>query len=128
MTFLAAALSSSSTGSTMNDVEPGLLGFLVVAAIGVALVFLLLSMNKQFKKLGPPPEEDDGDDVAVGAVGPQSAASDGRPTGGEDALIGDTGAGFDPGAQTGTAFKAVDARAIDAEAADSAANGRKRRS
>jgi hypothetical protein len=55
--FLAAVLSSSSNSSTLNDVEPGLLGFLVVAAIGVALVFLLRSMNKQFKKLGPPPEE-----------------------------------------------------------------------
>ena len=32
-----------------------MLGFLVVAAIGVALVFLLRSMNKQFKKIGPKP-------------------------------------------------------------------------
>jgi hypothetical protein len=53
----AAALSSSAGNSTMNNVEPGLLGFLVVAGIGVALVFLLRSMNKQFRKLGPPPEE-----------------------------------------------------------------------
>jgi hypothetical protein len=96
----------------MNDVEPGLLG----------------SMTKQFKKLGPPPDENDEDDVAVGAVGPQGAASDGGRSGGEATLIGDTGAGFDPGAQTGTGFKAVDARAIDAEAAESAANGRKGRS
>ena len=50
-------LSSSSTNSTMSNVEPGLLGFLVVAGIGVALVFLLRSMNKQFRKLPPPPEE-----------------------------------------------------------------------
>ena len=57
MTLLAAVLSSSSTNSTMSNVEPGLLGFLVVAGIGVALVFLLRSMNKQFRKLGPPPEE-----------------------------------------------------------------------
>ena len=58
MTSLAAvALSSSACNSTMNNVEPGLLGFLVVAGIGVALVFLLRSMNKQFRKLGPPPEE-----------------------------------------------------------------------
>ena len=57
MTFLAAVLSSSSTNSTMSNVEPGLLGFLVVAGIGVALVFLLRSMNKQFRKLPPPPEE-----------------------------------------------------------------------
>lgn len=117
-------LSSSSNSSTLNDVEPGLLGFLVVAALGVALVFLLRSMNKQFRKLGPPPE----DDVAVGAVGPQGAASDDGPSGGEAALTGDTGTGFDPAVQTGTGFKAVDARAIDAEAADSAANGRKGRS
>jgi hypothetical protein len=51
-TFLAA-----NSTSTINDVEPGLLGFLVVAALGVALVFLLRSMNKQFRKIGPKPED-----------------------------------------------------------------------
>ena len=59
MTFgvLAAVAASSSTS---NDVEPGVLGFLVVAAIGVALVFLLRSMNKQIRKITPtgPPEPD----------------------------------------------------------------------
>jgi hypothetical protein len=50
MTFgiLAAAAASS---SSVNDVEPGVLGFLVVAGIGVVLVFLLRSMNKQFRKI-----------------------------------------------------------------------------
>ena len=57
MTLLAAVLSSSSNSSTLSNVEPGLLGFLVVAGIGVALIFLLRSMNKQFRKLPPPPEE-----------------------------------------------------------------------
>jgi hypothetical protein len=57
LTFLAAVLSSGSGNSTLNDVEPGALGFLVVAGIGIALVFLLRSMNKQFRKIGPPPEE-----------------------------------------------------------------------
>jgi hypothetical protein len=57
LTSLAAALNSSAGSSTMNNVEPGLLGFLVVAGIGVVLVFLLRSMNKQFRKIGPPPEE-----------------------------------------------------------------------
>jgi hypothetical protein len=33
-----------------------LLGFLVVAAMGVALVFLLRSMNKQFRKITPDPD------------------------------------------------------------------------
>jgi hypothetical protein len=62
LTFLVAA----SNSSALNDVEPGLLGFLVVAALGVALVFLLRSMNKQFRKLGPPPppaEEADADEL-----------------------------------------------------------------
>ncbi|HEX4834139.1 MAG TPA: hypothetical protein VH478_23945 [Trebonia sp.] len=53
---IAAGTPQNST-STLNDVEPGLLGFLVVAGIGVALVFLLRSMNKQFRKLGPKPED-----------------------------------------------------------------------
>ena len=57
MTSLAAvALSSSAGNSTMNNVEPGLLGFLVVAGIGVALVFLLRSMNKQLRKVAPGPK------------------------------------------------------------------------
>jgi hypothetical protein len=56
---LAVVLASGGTNSTssINDVEPGLLGFLVVAALGLALVFLLRSMNKQFKKIGPKPED-----------------------------------------------------------------------
>ena len=54
MILLAASTTNS---STLNDVEPGLLGFLVVAALGVALFFLLRSMNKQFRKIGPKPED-----------------------------------------------------------------------
>ena len=68
MTFgvLAAAVAASSPPS--NDVTPGLLGFLVVAAIGVALVFLLRSMNKQFRKIAPK------DDAAVpGKAGSEPA-------------------------------------------------------
>lgn len=55
MTFIAAVSAASSPPT--DDVQAGVLGFLVVAAIGVALVFLLRSMNKQFKKIGPKPEE-----------------------------------------------------------------------
>ncbi len=66
MTFIAVLASSNSTTS-IGDVEPGLLGFLVVAALAVALVFLLRSMNKQFKKIGPrsedpSPTDDEGGD------------------------------------------------------------------
>lgn len=52
MTFgVLAAVAAGSSAS--NDVEPGVLGFLVVAALGIALVFLLRSMNKQFRKITP---------------------------------------------------------------------------
>ncbi|GIH63176.1 MULTISPECIES: hypothetical protein [Microbispora] len=36
---------------------PGLLGFLVVAAIGLALFFLLKNMNKQMRKIQVPHDE-----------------------------------------------------------------------
>jgi hypothetical protein len=36
-------------------VTPGILGFLVFAALAVALVFLIKSMNKQFRKITPQP-------------------------------------------------------------------------
>ena len=45
LTVLAAGASAAS------QVEPGVLGFLVVAGIGVVLFFLLRSMNKQLKKV-----------------------------------------------------------------------------
>lgn len=68
----------------MNDVEPGLIGFLIVAALGVALVFLLRSMNKQFRKLGPPPGES-GDTTADEAV---TGETDTGETGGPAAQTG----------------------------------------
>ena len=50
MTFdLAASVPASSM------VTPGILGFLVFAALAVALVFLIKSMNKQFRKITPEP-------------------------------------------------------------------------
>ena len=69
---MTSFLAANST-STINDVEPGLLGFLVVAALGLALVFLLRSMNKQFRKIGPRPDDPEGTE-AEGA-----SAAPGRP-------------------------------------------------
>ena len=87
MTFLAAGLASSANSSTLSDVEPGLLGFLVVAALGVALVFLLRSMNKQFRKIGPRPDEPEPVAADEAAADAQQAPADAEP---------DTGAGFVP--------------------------------
>ena len=49
MTFLAAAPAA-------NTVVTGVLGVLVVAAMGLALFFLLRSMNKQLRKVAPGPK------------------------------------------------------------------------
>jgi hypothetical protein len=51
--LLAAAAAASSSAS--DDVGTGVIAFLVVAAMGVALVFLLRSMNKQFRKIDASP-------------------------------------------------------------------------
>jgi hypothetical protein len=83
VTFLAVLASSpGNSTSTISNVEPGLLGFLVVAALGVALVFILRSMNKQFKKIGPRPEDPDDlaadesdQDAATGAATTDPAAA-----------------------------------------------------
>jgi hypothetical protein len=47
---LAAAAPAS------DSVTPGVLGFVVFAVMAVALVFLLKSMNKQFRKITPKAE------------------------------------------------------------------------
>jgi hypothetical protein len=39
--------------STASQVYPGLIGFLVVAGMGLALYFLFRSMNKQLHKIAP---------------------------------------------------------------------------
>jgi hypothetical protein len=73
VTFLAVLASSpGNSTSSISNVEPGVLGFLVVAALGVALVFILRSMNKQFKKIGPRPE--DPEDLAADEFGPDDGA------------------------------------------------------
>jgi hypothetical protein len=48
-------LLAASTQSVASQVTPGLLGFLVVAGMGVAVFFLFRSMNKQLKKISPDP-------------------------------------------------------------------------
>jgi hypothetical protein len=86
-------LAATSNSSSLNDVEPGVLGFLVVAVLAVALVFLLRSMNKQFKKIGPKPEDLDDD---------ETLAADEAPADGEDT---DTDAGQAPVLSPGLAAR-----------------------
>jgi large-conductance mechanosensitive channel len=41
-----------------DQVTPGVLGFLIVVALGVALFLLVRSMNKQIRKIEAPSEEE----------------------------------------------------------------------
>ena len=78
---LAATFASSAASSTAsNDVEPGVLGFLVVAAMGVALVFLLRSMNKQFRKITPAAGPDAGPAAGGGGAGATAEGAGEHPT------------------------------------------------
>jgi hypothetical protein len=54
MSVLAAAAASDSSAP-----ETGVLCFLIVAALAVICVFLFRSMNKQFRKIGPRPDDTD---------------------------------------------------------------------
>jgi hypothetical protein len=61
---------------TNNEVTPGVLGFLVVAGMGVALYFLLKSLNKQLRKIPPPPDDEGGPDGGQGRpLSPLQAAA-----------------------------------------------------
>jgi hypothetical protein len=71
---------SSTNSSTISNVEPGLLGFLVVAALGLALVFLLRSMNRQFRKIGPAPEEPEDTDASAADEAGDDDDGSGQPT------------------------------------------------
>ena len=64
------ALAAVAASSSSDNIGTGVLGFLVVAAMGVALVFLLRSMNKQFRKITPSPDAPDGDGVGEEAKTP----------------------------------------------------------
>jgi hypothetical protein len=62
VTFVAAAPAA-------NTVVTGVLGFLVVAGMGLALFFLLRSMNKQLRKVAPGPKwREEGRDRRPGAT------------------------------------------------------------
>ena len=65
---LAAAAPAS------DNVTPGLLGFLVFAVMAVVLVFLLKSMNKQFRKITPKAEG-----TATANAAPGSKTAPGEP-------------------------------------------------
>jgi hypothetical protein len=66
LTFGVLAAAAPASG----NVTPGLLGFGVFAVMAVVLVFLLKSMNKQFRKITPKAE---GTATANAAAGTKAA-------------------------------------------------------
>jgi len=78
LTFGVLAVVAASSPPS-DDVTPGVLGFLVVAAIGVALVFLLRSMNKQFRKIAPKDDETAVPGDAGSKPGPNATAAQEAP-------------------------------------------------
>jgi len=64
--------------ASANAVVPGVLGFLIVAGMGVALFFLLRSMNQQLRKVVPGPKwRENGQGQEPGAA----ATQDSKPNG-----------------------------------------------
>jgi len=64
--------------ASASAVVPGVLGFLIVAGMGVALFFLLRSMNKQLRKVVPGPRwRENGQGQEQGAA----ATQDSKPNG-----------------------------------------------
>ena len=77
LTFgVLAAVAAAAPAS--DSVTPGLLGFVVFAVMAVALVFLLKSMNKQFRKITPKAEG-----TAPANAAPGSKTASGEPPGSE---------------------------------------------
>ena len=56
---LALSLTSSARAVEESNVNPGLLGFVVVALLGVATWLLIRSMNRQIKKIDLPDDAPD---------------------------------------------------------------------
>ena len=56
---LTLALGSSVRAVEESNVNPGLLGFVVVALLGVATWLLIRSMNRQIKKIDLPDDAPD---------------------------------------------------------------------
>jgi hypothetical protein len=56
---LVLAVGSSARAVGESNVNPGLLGFVVVALLGVATWLLIRSMNRQIKKIDLPDDPSD---------------------------------------------------------------------
>ncbi|MGH8892136.1 MAG: hypothetical protein ACRDWY_02340 [Actinomycetes bacterium] len=61
-----------------NDVSPGVLGFLVVALLGVGTYLLIRSMNRQIRRIDLPDEREPEDAEEGGEPGEGRGAAEGH--------------------------------------------------
>ena len=59
MTLVLTSIGSAARAVEESNVNPGLLGFVVVAVLGVATWLLIRSMNRQIKKIDLPDDPSD---------------------------------------------------------------------
>jgi hypothetical protein len=59
MTLVLTSIGSAARAVEESNVNPGLLGFVVVALLGVATWLLIRSMNRQIKKIDLPDDPSD---------------------------------------------------------------------
>ena len=79
--MLTLAVSGAARSTALSQAMPGVLGFLVVAGMGVALFFLLRSMNKQLRKVTPPGPGTPGRPGRLGRPGRGGSAGQGGSAG-----------------------------------------------
>ena len=60
-----------------SDVDPGVLGFLVVALLGVATYLLIRSMNRQIRRIDLPADEEPSEAATPDDAPPEDPASGG---------------------------------------------------
>ncbi|HSZ39993.1 MAG TPA: hypothetical protein VK817_08550 [Trebonia sp.] len=89
--------------------EPGALGFLVVVGMGIVLFFLLRNMNKQFRKIGPKPEEAEIESAAMEALAARRRAKAGATVLAGSVVLPDGTIRADDEAQADQARQAIDA-------------------
>lgn len=71
MTALAGAAGTALLAVEKRDVDPGVLGFVVVALLGLATYLLIRSMNRRIRHIDLPGDEASSEGSASGAPDPR---------------------------------------------------------
>src|ERR1022692_1658432 len=109
-------------GSAASDAAPGVLGFLVVAGMGVILYFLFRSMTKHLRKVSVDPRQDPAAASGSGAAGGVAAGGGSTGSKGIPASKVSTGSKVSPGSKVSTGSMFVNALATPGGSADTSSS------